>query len=290
MKYIRPGNTEINLVYVYYLETRLSKFLRKSDRDMIDFVYNKCIPWIFQTAGYYDKKIGKINPNIIKNDSNFRNYLENLLISYKNCDTISLSFLGYISGITITEGYSNNFKKFLNYKTEKYIFYFNDLFSYINNKKVLIVSSFSELIDIQSKNLKNLYDNYPNNITYTYIQYPYKFLNDGPDNNALETIDIYKKKIKEENFDIALLSCGCDGGILADFISYIGKDVFYIGGHLCLMFGIFNKRNKSEKTINRWCDELFQKDYENIKDYIVENIPEKYRPLNYEKIENGCYW
>ena len=48
------------------------------------------------------------------------------------------------------------------------------------------------------------------------------------------------------------------------------------------MFGILNRRSKFYLNIDN-------KELEN-KEYWIMEIPDEYKPLNYEKIEEGCYW
>ena len=62
----------------------------------------------------------------------------------------------------------------------------------------------------------------------------------------------------------------------------IGKNVCTIGGDLQVYFGILNGRQK------KW----YKRDNIKLKneEYWIVNIPEEYKPNNYMKIENGCYW
>jgi hypothetical protein len=294
MKYIRPGNTELFLVYVYFLENYLYNELNENHKHEINKIYSFYINKLYKIAGYYDKNIEIKKYMRLKDtkiNNNFHNYLYELLESYKNSDIIGLKFLTQIEKNNILNIFISKFKIFLNFKNEKYFWIFNDIFPYINNKKVLIISPFIELIkeQIENKNIDNLYFNYPENVEYEYLYFPYKFHNTGPHRNAFETLKIIKEQILKINFDVALLSCGSDAGILSHFINDLGKDAFYIGGHLPLWFGILSERYK-KYDLNSLCEEMYDKKYDTISQYLIENIPEKYRPDKYLEIEMGGYW
>jgi hypothetical protein len=51
------------------------------------------------------------------------------------------------------------------------------------------------------------------------------------------------------------------------------------GGEITYHFGICSKRHPFN-----------QNKYHNSEDYWIKEIPEEYKPKDYMKIENGCYW
>lgn len=289
MKYCRPGNTETYLVYIYFLENYLSDKLNDEHKKEIKQIYSHYIYKLYKSAGYYDKNI-MIKKNMKLNE-NLNKYLKDILLSYQNSDIISLKFFTSIEKskeLKIRE-FTQQFRNFLNYKKEQYFWIFSDIFPYMNNKIILIISSFTELIEQQTNKLKYIYNDYPNSIKYKFLNFPYKFHNTGPHQNSFETLEYIKNQIKDIKFDVALLSCGSDAGILANYISEIGKDAFYIGGHLPLWFGILSERYK-RYDINGVCQEMYNKSYDVVKEHLIENIPEKYRPDKYQEIEMGGYW
>ena len=79
---------------------------------------------------------------------------------------------------------------------------------------------------------------------------------------------------------IAFVSCGGYANPICSHIYSKGKSAMYIGGVLQMYFGILG---------NRWIQErndvvhLFYNEY-----WKRPKVSE--RPLNYGKIENGCYW
>lgn len=94
-------------------------------------------------------------------------------------------------------------------------------------------------------------------------------------------IIIFLKHIKkfDRNYDIAIISCGNYSNLLANTIDKLHKDVIVLGGLIQPYFGILNKRSRDCKDI-----------MDNINEFWITEIPDKYKPKDYMKIENGCYW
>jgi hypothetical protein len=61
-----------------------------------------------------------------------------------------------------------------------------------------------------------------------------------------------------------------------------GKNVCTVGGDLQTFFGILNGRTKNWFKSNN-----IEIQY---KEYWITEIPDEYKPSDYMKIENGCYW
>ena len=118
-----------------------------------------------------------------------------------------------------------------------------------------------------------------------YYTTPYTFFNNGPDNNILETCNkVYEdiEKLKDD-FDIAIISFGAYSNLLAHYINInLNKDIVTTGGNISTWFGILNVRTKEFHIKNNVI--LDNEEY-----YITE-VPEEYKPKDYMKIENGCYW
>lgn len=87
---------------------------------------------------------------------------------------------------------------------------------------------------------------------------PQTHFNNGDDRNAFETLDRVMVALPKD-FDFALVSFGPYGCFVVDRLARMGKSAATIGS------GIYD---------------LFP----------VGEIPEKYRPKNYQKIEDGRYW
>jgi hypothetical protein len=156
----------------------------------------------------------------------------------------------------------------------------DNIFSMMNEKKVLVISSFDGLIQQQfeSGNLKKIYSNFPNITKLSTIKFPYCFHNNGPHQNYFETLDSVFEEIKKIDFDIAVLGCGAYGHMLCHKIDKeLNKDAIYIGGSIQTLFGIISSREKDHGKIK-------------YTEHWISDIPIEYRPKNYKLIENGCYW
>jgi hypothetical protein len=136
-----------------------------------------------------------------------------------------------------------------------------------------------------SGNVKKIYEDFPDVLDIITINTPYTFFNDGPHDNLIVTCDIIFNKVLNLNdkFDCVIISFGCYSNLLANKIQKkLKKDTLTIGDQLQFMFGIINNRMKTViKNENCTID--------NIELYLTD-IPEKYKPFLYTKIENGCYW
>jgi hypothetical protein len=150
----------------------------------------------------------------------------------------------------------------------------------INNNNILIINNLGSLMKKQfdSGNLEKIHPDFPKNIkTIQYFENGYSFLNNGPDNSILETVEKISNKIMNFEFDGAIISAGAYSCLIANYIlNHLKKEVFVIGGDLPFYFGIITNRKKYK----------FNKNVEN---YLI-NVPQEMKPLNHEKIENSCYW
>lgn len=286
MKISRPGNTELNLMLIQFCLTHIND-LTKNELYKINIQKRCYIDWIYKTAGYYDKNIPVKNRYDLQQD--YTQKLDNFINKMVQC--LSNSDLIYTVGLDILIKnkhplikYLENFEKYYNIKLIPKNISVKNCIPYIINKKILIISPFKELIETQISN-KYVYKLHPIliNTTFTIYKFPYLFFNNGPHNDSFETLEYLKEDIKMKcnDFDIALLSCGCYGGFLVDMIHQeMKKDAIYVGGELPLLFGIVGKRHLS------YIKELFNDDTQ----YLIVGVPDEFKPTNYDKIENGCYW
>lgn len=156
-----------------------------------------------------------------------------------------------------------------------YIQYDNPWTNSLNGKRVLIISPFCDEFKLQMNKLNKIHSGFslPN-------FYPIFFkspLTQGG-NNRFKT---WKKALyyifnntKRLEFDIALLSCGSYGIPLQFLYKQIGKSSIYVGGDLCLLFGVYGKRWENNSFINEY--------------WIRPHTNNK--PNCYNEIEDGCYW
>jgi hypothetical protein len=321
MKISRLGITESTLLIIFWLQYISINELPIIIENQIESLKNILLVWLFTSSGFYDKTLIKdfynvnlkdydiakfTNYNIIDksnydeltkykqeliDNSIFLNYKDTVLINYylnilealKNSDILCLS-------IQKTNNLLNGYiDEFINYLEPKTCSLLDEtiLYDFIKNKRVLIVSSFSTLMKEQyiSGNVKKIYEDFPDVLDIVTINTPYTFFNDGPHDNLIVTCDIIFNKVLNLNdkFDCVIISFGCYSNLLANKIQKkLKKDTLTIGDQLQFMFGILNNRMKTViKNENCIID--------NIELYLTD-IPEKYKPFLYQKIENGCYW
>jgi len=317
MKISRLGSTESTLLMLFWLKFISINEIPEIIINHTKYLNNILLVWLFTTSGFYDKKLNydfyNINLqdydiSIIQNtnigiinfyDDNkpylsdlkeinlFDNYDDTVLINYylQILEALHHSDILYLTFHEENKMLNWYNKEFINFLEPKSYHYISDkiFFDFIRNKKVLIISSFSELYEKQYKsgNLKIIYPDFPDILSLSFLQTPYTFFNDGPHNNLLETCDILFEKIinLKNNFDCVIISFGCYSNLLANKINKkLDKDTMTLGDQLQIFFGIINKRNKEKKI-----------KVEN-EEYYIKEIPEYYRPFMFEKIENGCYW
>jgi hypothetical protein len=281
MKIPRLGNTEFNLCLAQFCETKLQSMLTEEDIREINNIKICYIDWLYKTGGYYDKNIPQ--KTLYKPDEDYTHkfieFINEMINTLKNSDKIRALF----PNNTLLK-YIPNFETYCNSK----IYFENstvyNVISLLYNKKILVVSSFKELIEQQINN-GNLLKIQPllNNTDFLLYKFPYTFFNNGPHEDSKTTLEYIKNdiKINYTNFDLAILACGCYGSFLVDMISSeMKKDAIYVGGQLPLIFGIIGGRDK-------WAiKELYNNDIT----YLINGVPDQYKPLGWEKIEDGCYW
>jgi hypothetical protein len=285
MKIVRLGSTETSLLFLTFL-TKNYKLDNEIKTYISKFVMN-CINWLYSTSGYYDKSVkgNNFNFDITALTKNYFEFIKHLETSIQNCE-ITQFFVheGFVMNLLKT--YKNDFIQHYNINNfsilngTEFQDRINDIFTMMNQKKVLAISSFDGLIkkQFESGNVYKIYNNYPNIITLETIKFPYCFHNNGPDNNYFETLEYIFNQIKNIDFDIAILGCGAYGHMLCHKIhTELKKDAIYVGGSIQTLFGIISSREKQHGKIK-------------YNEYWIDEIPEEYRPNNYKLIENGCYW
>lgn len=150
----------------------------------------------------------------------------------------------------------------------------------------MIISPFAPLFkhQIDSGNVKKLCPNMTDVKNVVIFKNEYTFLNKGPHNNIFETTTKIIEEIKQikENYESVLISCGAYSILLAKELYDMGKNVCMVGGDLQTIFGVLNGRTRNYYKENNI-------EIQNKECWILE-IPNEYKPNDYMKIENGCYW
>jgi len=285
MKIVRLGMTETSLLFLTFVLKNYK--LEQNIKQNISKIMMIMVNWLYSTSGYYDKSVSgnHFNFDVKALNAHFFQFINELKESVGNCHTTQffvhegfvMSLLNKYKDDFIQQYQINNFTILNGSEFQDRI---DNIFFLMNNKKVLVISSFDGLIkqQFESGNLNKIYSNFPNIIKLNTIKFPYCFHNNGPHQNYFETLNIIFEEIKKKEFDIVILGCGAYGHMLCHKIDKdLKKDAIYVGGSIQTLFGIISSREKNHGKI---------KYNEN---WITE-IPIEYRPDNYKFIENGCYW
>ncbi len=285
MKIVRLGQTESSLLFLTFIQRHIK--LHSDVKKRISNLIIQLANWLYSTSGYYDKNVkgSYFDFDITAINKNFFNYINHLQIAIDNCDITQFFFHeGFVMDLVKT--YQQEFIQTFNIcnftilNGTEFQDRINDIFTLMENKKVLVISSFDGLIKQQYENgnLYKIYSNFPQIESLETIKFPYCFNNNGPDNSYFETLDNIFELIKQCDFDIAILGCGAYGHMLCHKIhSELNNDAIYVGGSIQTMFGILSSREKNHGKIK-------------YNEYWITNIPEEYKPKNYKLVENGCYW
>lgn len=270
MKFQRPGYTESTLMLVDHLVREkgiVDERLEKHRAKFINFLYSTC--------GAYDKTVSgtyfDIDVAAVLASKTFQKWSELYRESISNCDNINI-LIHKMPGDY--DSYKDEFfRDICNSKVSTHFWCDHKRFyGFIENKKVLIVSSFAELAQQQyeSGRAKLCHPTFPNIRSLQAYTCPYTFFNKGPHQNSMETFEVVKEDISKYDFDVALISFGHYACPLVDFVHKQGKLGVSLGHTLPLMFGV----DPNKKDDPNW----------------LSVIPDKYIPEGYEKIEHGNYW
>ena len=248
----RLGNTESSIVQEY-LHSCYSK---------------KWVDWLYNTSGFFSKNEISIN--------DINKYSRLTISAVKNCDINCCRFENEI-------GILNTFSNENCINTDWYYLYTdidkNTWLKALENKNVLIISSFNKSIKRQYKIKEQLfsYDILPNmNLVY-YDMVETQLGNNLGYENFFKMYYKILHDISKINFDIALISAGAYGFLLASDIKNMGKQSIELCSGLYPIFGIKNNtqsiiRKVSEMYNHNW---IFPLDVPNI---------------DIRKIENSAYW
>ena len=299
LKIMRLGFTEGTSLVYWYMNYKSSQKI----------VNKQTINWLLSTSGFYDKEITGSYFDFsyeecikVFNSYVFNEYMQNLYNGLLNCDKIAICLHYHNSDHICKNNCSWHYSETckcngncniflgtcpLNYGSilntlvndikprNKDCLEIDDIHKLMENKKVLVMSSFAKLMKQQvlSGNCSKIYANFPKNVSIVPFETEYTFFNKGKDNNILETLERYKIDIQNMVFDLAIVSCGAYTHLLVPFIAdKMHKDAITSFATIITdAFGIITKR--SNKQDDFWI-----------------KIPNEYKPEDYLKIEEGCYW
>ena len=285
MKIVRLGMTETSLLFLTFVSRNYN--LEPQVKKNISRIIMSMVNWLYSTSGYYDKSVpgSNFNFDVKALNANYFKFINHLEVSVGNChSTQFFVHEGFV--MSLLNLYKNDFIQKYNITNftilngSEFQDRMDNIFSMMNNKNVLVISSFDGLVKKQfdSGNLNKIYANFPNIKNLYTVKFPYCFHNNGPHENYFETLDAIFEEIKKIDFDIAILGCGAYGHMLCHKIdTELNKDAIYVGGSIQTLFGIISSREKEHGKIK-------------YNEYWISDIPIEYRPVNYKLIENGCYW
>ena len=224
--------------------------------------------YMYKNCGYYDVKHNKL---ILKK------FLEEIIQYYIDMELLLVANINsekYCKLACENEVNTFKFPIYRNYKISKFIneknianylvienfFNLHIWFPALENKKILIISPFSEEIKNQLKIKDNLYTNntsYNQNLkemkypTFKSVQYLQTYLTtnnfETPHDNIMETCEEYYHELDNKDFDIALLMCGAYSYPLSNYIyDKLNKSSIHLGGVGQLLFGIIGPRYETD--------------------------------------------
>ena len=186
----------------------------------------------------------------------------------------------------VCENFLNKDAKLIEFNTLNTVGYKNPWSQVLEGKKVLVIHPFAETIENQYKNKEKVFAKNPKVLPNFELitMKPVQGLADDrfelPYNDWFEALEDMKNKIKNIDFDIAIIGAGAYGIFLGHYCKQLGKQAVHMGGVTQLLFGITGKRWEVEQP------------------YVIKDVVNEYwvRPSENEKpkgskqVEGGCYW
>lgn len=150
----------------------------------------------------------------------------------------------------------------------------------LKGKRVLVVSPFEQTVKIQYQKRNDVYSGNKRLPDFELLTYKMLETQNGVKcgfQNFFEAYNYVREQIQQINFDIALVSGGAYGYLLAHDIKKMGKASIELCGNLMPLFGIKIKRHAVSPQMTAFWN----------KHWI---FPVEEPVKNAYKIENGCYW
>ena len=235
-------------------------------------------------------KVMKKNAGIqLINTNSIRAYSQLYLDAFKNCDI----YTGWEPWGDVYSGIKNSHNEIRKtFPDKKIIWAFSlDIFHYIRSmpwtftlkgKRILIISPFADSMREKDNIREKMYgvDLFPE-CSITYIKPP-QTQGDEPSQVFIHELESFYVKLDaiSNSYDVALVSAGGYGNLICNHIYITGHSAIYIGGVLQMYFGIFGERWLRERS-------------DILRLYLNEHWTRpkhEEKPINYENVENSCYW
>ncbi len=225
--------------------------------------------WLLNTSGFYTTNDQRVTDQI-------EEYAQLTLNALDDCD---IHLHCFESAINLINSYS---------ATESCLADWYDLYvdfdeyswtHALKSKRVLVVSSIGDTIDIQYNKRDSLFSiNALPDFEIVHYRMPETQLGNGYVGYSwFELLNKIVSDISKIEFDVALISAGAYGYPLASSIKKMGKVVIELCSGLYPLFGI---KNKTQQIIRR-----VSKHYNDNWIFPIETPP-----AQHEKIEKGAYW
>lgn len=159
----------------------------------------------------------------------------------------------------------------------------------LKGKTLLVAHPFSESIESQAKNLKNIWSGkavFPDDVKIKTLKVPlYDYLIEPEFPDWFSALEDMKRKMENTQFDVLIVGAGFWGVPLALHAKKIGKIGLHTAGATQLLFGIRGKRWDGNKQ--------YQEQFFN--EHWVRPLPKETPAPKFEEYkeffhEGGCYW
>jgi hypothetical protein len=258
-------------------ENKPASILRIGGSDYNSFWNNKLYEIIYELNGYFDKTTDSLDEQ-----ENFQIIKNKYIASLKNSNMITVCNYRPILNFGFIPNQLEKFKEkeknfleenipdnipichwdFSNLDYENN--FFLNIFPLLNNKKICIVSSFTEDIKEQLLIKDKLFENkcYNNRVGYVYKDFTYpefesveyikipicyvKYKNkdklNTKFNNSLELLEDLEKQVDNTDSEIYLIGAGLYSNLICDYVKKKGKISINCGSAIQLFFGLSGNR------------------------------------------------
>ena len=265
----RLGNTEINTLIKFdnFIKMNsIEKIYQWAKTSQYPFSSNCILNYIYPESGFYPV-----------NKKSLTLFREELTTAMKDLDILG----SWIKG-------ENNFIKYMKQTIAIDLQHLEPYYHpspwtrALKDKNVLVIHPFTKSIEQQYKyNREKLFSDKQvlPKFNLKLIKSPFTTPGENKEyQDWFTTLESIYEKAKLIDFDIAILGCGSYGFPLASKIKKIGKKSVHLGGATQLLFGVKGRR---------WKDNQFFKNTFN--EFWIYPSEEEI-PLQYQKMDNGCYW